>query len=282
MLTREDMNGSIFEGDCLEVMRQFPDSSVDMVLCDLPYGSTRSKWDSVIDLDALWNQYRRIVKPSGAIVLTSQGLFTCQLGMSAPDMFRYKMVWEKCNPTNFLNAKKQPLRKYEDVCVFYRSQPTYNPQMGKGEPYARQNDFENTPACYGEFTRVPCSNDGSRYPTDILKFNNAAKEGDTFHPNQKPLGLGRYLVRTYTNPGDLVLDNSFGSGSFLVSAALEGRSFCGIELNLDAESFRGIGTDYVAVAERRLKEAGATVRVHRRGAPVTERDSAPMNEPTTI
>lgn len=177
MLTREQMNGSIYEGDCLEIMRQFPDSSVDMVLCDLPYGTTRSKWDSVIDLEALWKQYRRIVKPSGAIVLTSQGLFTCQLGMSAPDMFRYKMVWEKCNTTNFLNAKKQPLRKYEDVCVFYRSQPTYNPQMGEGKPYSTQS-YRNgkITACYGRHSSILTVSNGSRYPTDVLRFKNAQSE----------------------------------------------------------------------------------------------------------
>lgn len=276
------MDGALFEGDCLDILRQFPDSSVDMVLCDLPYGTTRSKWDSVIDLDALWKQYRRIVKPDGAIVLTSAGLFTCQLGMSAPDMFRYKWVWEKSTATNFLNAKKQPLRKHEDVCVFYRSPPAYHPQMEKGEPYFRLNDTPTAPACYGTFTRTSYRCDGPRYPTDVIRFNNAKNEGATFHPNQKPVALGRYLVRTYTDPGALVLDNAFGSGSFLVSAAMEGRRFCGIELNQWAEGFKGVGTDYITVAEERLKEAGADVRVHRRDGARTELDSVTALVPEPV
>ncbi len=265
-MTREEMEGALFEGDCLDVMRQFPDSSVDMVLCDLPYGSTRSKWDSIIDLDALWEQYRRIVKPDGAIVLTSAGLFTCQLGLSAPDLFKYKLVWEKTIATNFLNSKKQPLRKHEDICVFYRRQPAYHPQMGEGEPYTRTScPSGETSACYGSQSTFTIVSDGQRYPTDVLQFPNAMKEGGgLFHPNQKPLALGRYLVRTYTDPGDLVLDNTCGSGSFLLAAAMEGRMFCGIEMNVGAESKRGIGTDYIGVAEKRLKDVGADVRVHRR------------------
>ena len=125
----------LFEGDCLKYLKQFPDNSIDMVLCDLPYGTTQNKWDSVISLSKLWKEYERVVKDNGAIVLTSQGLFTAQLMMSNPKMFKYKWIWEKSKPTNFLNAKNQPLRKYEDVCVFYKKQPTYNPQMTKGEPY---------------------------------------------------------------------------------------------------------------------------------------------------
>lgn len=270
MFTREEMEGSIFEGDCLEVMRDFPDSSVDMVLCDLPYGSTRSKWDSVIDLDKLWDEYRRIVKPDGAIVLTSSELFTCQLGMSAPDLFKYKWVWVKSNATNFLNAKKQPLRKHEDVCVFYRSPPVYHPQMAEGKPYSKKDGHTPIPSCYGTFRREGKEYGAVRYPSDILTFNSAKHDewggGGTYHPNQKPLSLGRYLIRTYTDPGALVLDNSFGSGSFLVSAVLEGRKFCGIELNQGAERFKDTATDYISVAELRLKEVGATVNIHRKQA----------------
>jgi len=131
----EEFLNNVIEGDCLEVMKQLPDNSVDMVLCDLPYGTTQNKWDSVIPLDELWKQYQRIVKDDGAIVLTSQGMFTAELMVSNPKMFRYKWVWEKSKSTNFLNAKKQPLRKHEDVCVFYKKQPVYHPQMIEGEPY---------------------------------------------------------------------------------------------------------------------------------------------------
>ena len=129
----QEMQNTLFEGDCLEIMRQFPDNSVDMVLCDLPYGTTQNKWDSVIDLELLWKEYNRIVKKDGAIVLTSQGIFTAKLILSNEKNFKYKLIWEKSKPTNFLNAKKQPLRKYEDICIFYRKQPTYNPQMKRSQ-----------------------------------------------------------------------------------------------------------------------------------------------------
>lgn len=125
----------LFEGDCLEYMKEIPDGSVDMILCDLPYGMTQNKWDSYIPLDKLWEQYNRIIKTNGAIVLTSNGVFTAKLILSQPNIYKYKWVWEKSKPTNFLNAKKQPLRKHEDVCVFYKKQPVYHPQMTKGEPY---------------------------------------------------------------------------------------------------------------------------------------------------
>lgn len=130
----EEFINNVYEGDCLEIMKQLPDNSIDMVLCDLPYGTTQNKWDSVIPLDELWKQYRRVVKDNGAIVLTSQGMFTAELMLSNPSMFKYKWVWEKSKSTNFLNAKKQPLRKHEDVCVFYKKQPIYHPQMIEGEP----------------------------------------------------------------------------------------------------------------------------------------------------
>lgn len=130
----------LFEGDCLEYMKEIPDGSVDMILCDLPYGMTQNKWDSYIPLDKLWEQYNRIIKTNGAIVLTSNGVFTAKLILSQPNIYKYKWVWEKSKPTNFLNAKKQPLRKHEDVCVFYKKQPVYHPQMTKGEPYVKEKE----------------------------------------------------------------------------------------------------------------------------------------------
>ena len=146
----------LFEGDCLKYLKQFPDNSIDMVLCDLPYGTTQNKWDSVISLSKLWKEYERVVKDNGAIVLTSQGLFTAQLMMSNPKMFKYKWIWEKSKPTNFLNAKKQPLRKYEDVCVFYKKQPIYNPQMTKGEPYNKGVRKNQLSGSYGIFNLYTC------------------------------------------------------------------------------------------------------------------------------
>ena len=253
---------SLIEGDCLDALKSLPDSCVDMVLCDLPYGTTQNKWDSVIDLSQLWEQYNRVVKPNGAIVLTSQGVFTAKLILSNENFFKYKLSWEKSKPTNFLNAKKQPLRKHEDVCVFYRKQPTYNPQMKPGEPYDKGVRKDQLSGSYGDFKPKHVKSSGERYPTDVIYFKTAESEGKVWHPTQKPVELARYLVRTYTNPGDLVLDTSFGSGSFLVGAALEGRKFCGIEKNEDVHMFKKDAVDYINVAHSRLLEVEALKKIN--------------------
>ena len=251
----DDFINNVFEGDCLEIMKQLPDKSIDMVLCDLPYGTTQNKWDSVIPLGELWQQYRRIVKDDGAIVLTSQGMFTAELMVSNPKMFRYKWIWEKSKSTNFLNAKKQPLRKHEDVCVFYRKQPVYHPQMMDGVPYDKGIRKNQLSGSYGDFQPVHVHSDVKRYPTDIIYFKTAESEGKVFHSTQKPVKLGRYFVRTYTNPGDIVLDNTSGSGSFLVAALLEGRNFVGIEKNENVALFKKGDIDYIAVTKKRLRDA---------------------------
>lgn len=251
----DDFINNVFEGDCLEIMKQLPDKSIDMVLCDLPYGTTQNKWDSVIPLGKLWQQYRRIVKDDGAIVLTSQGMFTAELMVSNPKMFRYKWIWERSKSTNFLNAKKQPLRKHEDVCVFYRRQPVYHPQMIDGEPYDKGIRKNQMSGSYGDFQPVHVHSDGRRYPTDIIYFKTAESEGKVFHPTQKPVELGRYFVRTYTNPGDIVLDNTSGSGSFLVAALLEGRNFIGIEKNENVALFKKGDINYITVTKQRLRDA---------------------------
>ena len=242
----------LFEGDCLEYMKEIPDGSVDMILCDLPYGMTQNKWDSYIPLDKLWEQYNRIIKTNGPIVLTSNGVFTAKLILSQPNIYKYKWVWEKSKPTNFLNAKKQPLRKHEDVCVFYKKQPVYHPQMTKGEPYDKGKRKNQQCGNYGDFESVHVASDGERYPTDIIYVKTAESEGPVLHPTQKPIELGRYMVRTYTNPGDIVLDNTFGSGSFLVAALMEGRNFIGIEKNEDVALFKREEIDYIDVAKKRL------------------------------
>ena len=242
----------LFEGDCLEYMKEIPDGSVDMILCDLPYGMTQNKWDSYIPLDKLWEQYNRIIKTNGAIVLTSNGVFTAKLILSQPNIYKYKWVWEKSKPTNFLNAKKQPLRKHEDVCVFYKKQPVYHPQMTKGEPYDKGKRKNQQCGNYGDFESVHVASDGERYPTDIIYVKTAESEGPVLHPTQKPIELGRYMVRTYTNPGDIVLDNTFGSGCFLVAALMEGRNFIGIEKNEDVALFKREEIDYIDVAKKRL------------------------------
>lgn len=235
-------------------MERLPEHSVDMVLCDLPYGTTQNKWDCEIDLDHLWRLYQRVVKPNGAIVLTSHGMFTSRLIMSNVSQYKYKLIWVKSKATNFLNAKKQPLRKYEEVCIFYRKQPTYNPQMTSGEPYDKGNRKDQLSGSYGNFSSVHVKSEGQRYPTDVVYFKTAESEGPVVHPTQKPVELGRYLVRTYSNEGDLVLDNTSGSGSFLIAAALEGRRFIGIEKNTDGETFRTKKADYIDISAERIKE----------------------------
>ena len=255
LLNLEAMKNNLFEGDCLEVLRRFPAHSIDMVLCDLPYGTTQNAWDSVIDLPTLWREYRRVIKPNGAIVLTSQGIFTAKLMLSNEAWFKYKLVWEKSKPTNFLNAKKQPLRKHEDICVFYAKPPTYNPQMGVGVAYDKGVRKNQLSGSYGDFQPAHVKSNGERYPTDVVYFKTAESEGEVWHPTQKPVELGRYLIRTFTHPGDLVLDNAFGSGSFLVAATLEGRHFCGIEKNQDVHMFKQNNVDYLSVAQKRLQQA---------------------------
>lgn len=258
ILSLKDYINQVFEGDCLDIMEHFPDSCIDMVLCDLPYGTTQNKWDSVIPLDKLWERYNRIVKKNGAIVLTSQGIFTAKLILSNEKDFKYKIVWEKSKPTNFLNAKKQPLRKHEDVCIFYKHQPIYNPQMSIGKSYSKGIRKNQHTGSYGDFQPVLVeSKDGLRYPNDIVYFKTpeSETEGTVWHPTQKPVELGRYLVRTFSNPGDVVLDNTFGSGSFLLSALLEQRNFIGIEKNQDARLFKEDTINLLEITKERLYNA---------------------------
>lgn len=245
----------VFEADCLDTMLEIPDASIDMILCDLPYGVTQNAWDSYIPLDRLWEQYLRIIKPNGVIALTASGVFTAMLIMSQPHLFKYKLVWEKSKPTNFLNAKKQPLRKHEDICIFYNRQPTYNPQMGQGVAYDKGVRKDQLSGSYGDFQPRHVFSSGQRYPTDVIYFKTAESEGKVVHPTQKPIELGRYLIRTYTRPGDIVLDNACGSGSFLVAAVLEGRNFIGIEKNEDVALFKKEPINYITVCEERIHDA---------------------------
>lgn len=285
---------SVVRGDCLMIMETLPPHSVDMVLCDLPYGTTQNKWDSILPLDdyidtdegrlthseymlyayksginyeiagkhwavrhknGLWSLYRRVLKSDGVIVLTSNGRFTSQLIGTNPSWFKYRWIWVKSKATNFLNAKKQPLRKYEEICVFYRQQPIYNPQMMSGEAYDKGIRKNQLTGSYGDFSPRHVVSDGDRYPVDVVYFKTAESEGEVLHPTQKPVELGRYFIRTYTNPGDVVLDNTCGSGSFLVAALLEGRNFIGIELGQDTQLFKKQTIDYVNLSEKRLLDA---------------------------
>ena len=260
-----DLENVLLEGDCLHLLPLIPNNSVNLVLCDLPYGTTQNKWDSVIDLERLWSEYRRILKPNGVVVLTAQGIFTAKLILSNESWFKYKVVWEKSKATNFLNAKKQPLRKHEDICVFYGSSPTYNPQMQPGKAYDKGIRKNQLSGSYGDFQPAHVRSDGERYPADIVYFKTAESEPerDVWHPTQKPVELGRYFVRTYSNEGDVVLDNAFGSGSFLVAAALEKRRFIGVEQNKEVHLFKDQRIDYVELAAERLKRCGIATNVVR-------------------
>jgi DNA modification methylase len=261
----ENFLNKVIQGDCLEVMKEIPNESIDMILCDLPYGTTQNKWDSVIDLDLLWKHYERIIKKNGAIVLTAQGLFTAKLIMSNEKLFKYKIVWIKSKSTNFLNAKKQPLRKHEDLCVFYKKQPIYNPQMEMGEAYDKGIRKDQYTGSYGDFKPKHVKSNGQRYPNDVVFYEEqmiddfvyvktAESEGVVFHPTQKPIELGRYLIRTFSNPNDVILDNASGSGSFLLSAMLENRQFIGIEKNEDVLLHKVKPVDYIKISTDRIQE----------------------------
>lgn len=247
----------VHEADCTQFLTLMPDKSVDMILCDLPYGTTQNSWDSVIPLDKLWQEYERIIKPRGAIVLTSQGLFTAQLALSNPKLFKYKVTWVKSKATNFLNSKKQPLRKHEDICIFYKKQPVYNPQMQPGEPYDKGIRKDQLTGSYGIFDPIHVRSNGDRYPSDVVYFKTAESEGEVYHPTQKPVELGRYLIRTFTNPGNIVLDNASGSGSFLVAAKIENRNFIGVELNKETILHRNKKLDMIKITNDRLDAVGS-------------------------
>jgi site-specific DNA-methyltransferase (adenine-specific) len=245
----------------LDVMQFVPERSVNLVLCDLPYGTTQNAWDSVIPLPELWEHYDRILAPKGAIVLMGQGPFTAHLIMSRQNAFKYKIVWVKSKATNFLNAKKQPLRRHEDICVFYPAQPTYNPVMTAGEAYDKGVRKNQLTGSYGDFKPVQVKSKGSRYPSDVFYCKTAESEGQVWHSTQKPVELGRYLVKTYSNAGDVVLDNASGSGSFLVAGAIEDRKVIGIELNKAIQAFKMEPVDLIDTTEERL---AAYVPDHRR------------------
>lgn len=239
-----DLLNKVTQGDCLEVMRDIPDNSVDMILCDLPYGTTRNNWDSIIPLEPLWAEYDRIIKPNGAVVLTAAQPFTTTLIASNIKGFRYSLVWDKKMSSGFLNAKKMPLRRHEDVCVFYKKPPTYNPQMEeRGKPRKKGGYVGGNKGCYGDHKEQTSFNN-TYYPTSILEFSNA-NQGSKQHPTQKPTALFEYLIRTYTNEGEIILDNCLGSGTTAVAALNTNRQFIGIERE----------PDYVAIANQRITDA---------------------------
>ena len=232
---------TIYNEDCLEGMKRIPDGSIDAIICDLPYGTTKNAWYSLIPLDKLWEQYKRIIKPSGAIVLFSQQPFTSALVMSNPKMFRYEWIWEKEMGTGFLNANYAPLKSHENVVIFsslaacYVKNPAdamvYYPQMTDGKPYTcKQGKMEHNYDTKNMVAAIETKNEGKRYPKTVLRYS---RDKDKIHPTQKPVELVRYLVRTYTKEGETILDNCMGSGTTAVACMKEKRHYVGFELSKD-------------------------------------------------
>ena len=234
----------LIQGDCLEVMKNIPSASVDMILCDLPYGTTHNKWDTCLNLGKLWEQYKRIIKDNGAIVLFSQMPFTAALVMSNPKMFRYEWIAEKSLATGFLNAKRMPMKAHENILVFYKKLPTYNAQMTKGKPYSiTRRDIGGQ--YLHNFESIETKNEGTRCPRDVLRdLWQPYCGGKMYHPTQKPVPLLEYLIKTYTNEGDIVLDNCMGSGSTGIACVNTKRDFIGVELD----------ENYFDIARRRIND----------------------------
>lgn len=246
------------QGDCLELMKSIEDKSIDLILCDLPYGTTKNKWDSILNLDLLWEQYTRIIKERGAILLFAQTPFDKVLGVSNLKHLRYEIIWQKTAPTGFLNAKKMPMKAHENILVFYKKLPTYNPQKTQGHPRKVASKESRTKSIerqklkvdnkdsnytfYGESSTGYDSTE--RYPLSVQVFAKDQQK-ENYHPTQKPVALLEWLLKTYTNEGDLVLDNCMGSGSTGVACVNLNRNFIGMELT----------EQYFEVAQERIERA---------------------------
>ena len=231
-------------GDCLELMKDIPSGSIDMILCDLPYGTTQNKWDSVLPLDELWEQYERIISNNGCIVLTADSIFTGVLMVSKPKWFKYKLIWDKKSTTGFLNAKKMPLRRHEDILIFAKGKTTYNPIMEeRGKPRKKGGYVGGNKGTYGSYKEdVKFNNE--YYPTSIIEISNANQKVKQ-HPTEKPVALFEYLIKTYTNEGDTVLDNCAGSGTTGVACLNTNRNYILMEKD----------EKYFEVIKKRIAEA---------------------------
>ena len=246
-------NDNIYNMDCLEGMKQISDHSIDAVIADLPYGvlnrqNQSAQWDQRIPLAPLWEQYKRITKPDSPIILFAQGMFTAELVLSQPKLWRYNLVWHKDRSSGHLNANRMPLRQHEDILVFYRKAPVYHPQMKPSRPEQRNHGrkvlSDCTNRCYGDMKLTPVRIMDEKSPTSVIYTPKEFKKGTFYHPTQKPVALMEYLIRTYTDEGDTVLDNCIGSGTTAVAAIRTGRHYIGFETE----------KVYCEIAERRIRE----------------------------
>ena len=242
---RELEINKVYHMDCLEGMKLIKDRSVDMILCDLPYGTTNCKWDTIIPFEALWEQYKRIIKDNGAIVLTASQPFTSALVMSNPKMFKHDWVWHKSRSGSAITAKYRPVKRHEDILVFCKKSPKYNPQMTEGEPYYRKssNNKKNDHKL-GINANMETKNNGTRYPITIQYFKQNWSKQQQIHPTQKPVELFEYLIKTYSNEGDLILDNCMGSFTTAVACINTNRNYIGFELE----------EKYIKIGEKRLQD----------------------------
>lgn len=235
------MTETLLQGDCLKLLPTIQDNSIDLILADLPFGITRNEWDSIIPLEPLFEQYKRIIKDHGAILLFGDEPFASHLRLADEKLYRYDWIWIKSKSSGFLNAKRMPLKNTERICVFYKHLPTYNPQMRAGKPYIAKSN-----GCSSNYGKYPVHyltiNKGTRYPATTIKFNNVFR---TVHPTQKPVDLLKYLIKTYTDEGMTVLDNTMGSGSTGVAAKQLKRNFIGMELD----------KEYFEIAKQRIENA---------------------------
>ena len=235
----------LMKGDCLERMHAIPYGSVDLIFTDPPFGTTKCSWDSIIPFEPMWAELKRVIKPNGAIVLFGAEPFSSLLRCSNIKDFKYDWVWEKSKATGFLNSKRQPLRAHEIISVFYSKPPTYTPQMTEGVAYnkgVRKEQTQND--VYGSFDQVEVKSDGLRFPRSVQYFKTAESEGG-FHKTQKPVALLEYLIKTYTQENETVLDFTFGSGSTGVACVNSNRNFIGVELD----------ENYFNIAEKRIQDA---------------------------
>lgn len=236
---------SLVKADCFDMFPYIADESINMILADPPFGTTQSKWDKPFDLVALWEHYKRIIKPNGAILLFGQTPYDKILGCSNLEMLKYEWIWEKTQATGYFNAKKSPMKAHENILVFYKKPPTYNPQKTTGHKpinsYTKKASVANKTDVYGKVKKdVSGGGETDRYPRDVLKFSSdkqKTKLDGTIHPNQKPVALMEYFIKTYTNEGDLVLDNCMGSGSTGVPCPDLKRDFIGIEKDAENKGY---------------------------------------------